>query len=425
MDINKTIIMTDKVSGKSREAVVNEVISDVAWGVEVEGTWRLVWREPQTMRPMATIGGKDVISYAEFLEKILPGSANKKRRMQTSAMFTSAGQPGDAYAKHAERLAKELKNPDGSDVHVITSFFELMKHLKQEGRSFTVCFRTFGEDMESVLDELNLFCEGRHPRFPGVYLDGSDGFPDYRVFNKDPTKCGTFHREEECTSLVMGTWEQPGEGKHKNASDKSLAFYKSELPHTKMFVGLDATHDYLQQILAWPGTLCLRDYHQYWKKKGQTSAGGKMFFVERDHLLTCKQHQVFFDDNIRYEDAYIIQPILWSNPSHTPWVPPLLRTNLCRAIPWESIGDQQWFVKQVQRMETAFEHKLVAKQRVKKLLNVMRTSRYKLAEIQLDRESSLCKMSSGAGSGYDPWKGMRHTDKELSTRAFGESESHA
>lgn len=412
MDVNKTIIMSDKVSGKTPEAVVNEVISDVSWGVELDGRWKLSSSEPQTLRPApSTPGGKELSSYTEWLEKTYPGSGNKKRRMQLAAAFTSPGEPGEHFKRHAEKLAAQLKNPDGSRVFIITSFFELLVHLKREQRSFTVCFRSFGEDLLSVLEEFNSFCEGRHPRYPKVRMDGSDGQTDYRVCYNDPSKCGTFHREDACTSLVMGTFEQPGEGEYKDAKDRSLMFYKSEISGARLIVGLHAVHDYMERICSTPGTICLRDFHQYWKRKGQTSAGGKVLFVEQDDIRTCVQHQIFFDDNIRFEDAFIVHPIVYTDPARHLWVSPLLRTHLCRATPWESIGDPQWFVKQVQRLEHGFERKLLAKQRLQRFFKLMRTSRYKLMEIRLNRERHKPTRQSVL---YDPWEGMRKRDREIS-----------
>jgi hypothetical protein len=36
--------------------------------------------------------------------------------------------------------------------YIIPSFLQLLKHLKETGRSFTLVFRTFGQDLPEVLD---------------------------------------------------------------------------------------------------------------------------------------------------------------------------------------------------------------------------------------------------------------------------------
>ena len=49
------------------------------------------------------------------------------------------------------------------NVQLLTSFFELLRKLKIDGRSFSVCFRSFGTDLIHMEKEYNSFCEGRHP----------------------------------------------------------------------------------------------------------------------------------------------------------------------------------------------------------------------------------------------------------------------
>ena len=35
-------------------------------------------------------------------------------------------------------------------------------------RDFTIVFRSFGEDIPAVMEEMNMFCTGQHPQYPGV-----------------------------------------------------------------------------------------------------------------------------------------------------------------------------------------------------------------------------------------------------------------
>merc|ERR1739838_846867 len=99
-------------------------------------------------------------------------------RTKLNGVFTHAGNPGESYLEVAQQMRQELLSPDGSDLKLIPSFLDLLVHLKRSGRSFTLCFRTFGEDLASVAEDLNRFCEGKHPLYPGVKMDGSDGQPD-------------------------------------------------------------------------------------------------------------------------------------------------------------------------------------------------------------------------------------------------------
>jgi hypothetical protein len=63
--------------------------------------------------------------------------------------------------------------------------------VQASNRSFTVVFRTFGSDIQDVIEEMNMFAEGRHPSYPGVYMDGRDGITDLRM---SPESSGAFIR---------------------------------------------------------------------------------------------------------------------------------------------------------------------------------------------------------------------------------------
>lgn len=59
-----------------------------------------------------------------------------------------------------------------SSYYVLPSFFRCLLALKEAEVDFGVVFRTFGEDIAAVSREYNAFCEGLHPLFPGVKMDG-------------------------------------------------------------------------------------------------------------------------------------------------------------------------------------------------------------------------------------------------------------
>lgn len=91
---------------------------------------------------------------------------------------------------------------------ILPSFFELLLYLQRQQRHFTIVFRTFGSDLADVADELNLFCTGQHPLYPGVRMDGSDGFNDLRL--KFPEHSGIFSRagvSSKDTHVLLGAPE--------------------------------------------------------------------------------------------------------------------------------------------------------------------------------------------------------------------------
>eukprot|EP00438_Fugacium_kawagutii_P017283 Skav213680 [mRNA] locus=scaffold491:352668:357763:- [translate_table: standard] len=145
----------------------------------------------------------------------MPGPDRRKERQKYKGAFTSPGSAGESMVHQHKNLCRQLIYPDGSPVQVVHAFFRLLVELKRSKRSFSLIFRSFGEDLELVAKELNDFCEGNHPLFPGFRMDGSDGEPDYRFDINHPDRFGNFHIEQEELHLVLGTIEQPGEGRFK------------------------------------------------------------------------------------------------------------------------------------------------------------------------------------------------------------------
>lgn len=234
------------VQGAGQADMVNMLISECAWGrMTVGPTWVPVGRLA-TDRPEKD---PQLMTYRNFLDSFLypyvEGSGegvlaeNVRRKKLCGTLqktFTAPGQPGATpcatsaslrvapAASHSysaptlhgtcidaaragemfvgvfHALAARLGQPD-AEAHplfasgqrrILPSFFELLLHLQASGRSFTVVFRTFGTDLREVIEEMNLFATGRHPSYPGVRMDGSDGRTDLRL--DMPRNTGAFFR---------------------------------------------------------------------------------------------------------------------------------------------------------------------------------------------------------------------------------------
>mmetsp|Transcript_140649 Transcript_140649/g.262407 ORF Transcript_140649/g.262407 Transcript_140649/m.262407 type:complete len:541 (+) Transcript_140649:214-1836(+) len=417
LDINKTVIMSDHLAGKTEESVVNEVLANTSWGIDVAGTWELMVTAPCVFRPAERHEGQELASYAEWLEKVMPGRESRKKRTKLMTMFTEEGQPGSKLAIHKDKMLAALRKPDGTYVQLIPPFFEMLASLKKNRRSFSLCFRTFGEDLPQVSTELNAFCEGKHPLFPGVYMDGSDGDPDYRWHPADATRSGTFHRDDSQDSLVLGTLDQPGEGKHRDAKDKSLRFYDAIPGVSRIITGRTAVREFFWDLLAKPGTYGFRDFFPYWKHMHNTSAGGKMFFFTPSR--STNRHELFFDDNIRYNDAHIVQPINVLQPNRKLWATALLRRHLCRVDPLQAIYDPMYFVKELAKLEEGYERHFVlcAKMvRIMKLFLILTRT-----WVQASKAAKLVR-SKTRDVWYDCWAGLRIGDRGISTASTAEED---
>jgi len=403
MDVNKTILMRDKVSNKDVKEIVNEVLSDAVWGVVTEGRWTSIVSEPTVHRPSQEAHAeKDIMSYNEWLAIEFPGAKNKKLRNQKAGVFTDAGEPGAALVRHTVWLSNNLKNPDGSPVQIIPAFFELMLSLKRDKRSFTICFRTFGEDLEAVVEELNTFCEGRHPLHPGKRMDGSDGETDYRIRPGDPEKCATYYREDSVTALALGTWLSP-----EREKEPSLSYYDSVPGVTVRKGSLQDVYEILKEKTSKPGAMALRDYFPYWKSKEMNSNGGKLLFYNCSPQAVT--HNIFFDDNVRYSNAYIVDARPRESHIRVPFIASLLQSHVCRAEPLESIMDKQYFVKHVSRLEAGYDRKCKAHATFKRVLRLVRTLN------RVDHAFMNAKDAAGnTNTSYDAWEGHRPSDRHLS-----------
>lgn len=412
LDVNKTILMSDKVQNKNVDHIVNEILSDAAWGTEVDGQWVLSVREPTVQRPSMLADGKtegpELASYTEWLSQAYPGSKNKKFRNTFTTTFTDVGHPGESLVPHADTLRAGLKMPDGQPVQIIPAFFELMTTLKRQKRSFTLCFRTFGEDLLAVAEELNEFCEGKHVFSPvGVVFDGSDGEPDYRITAGDTQTCGTFYRDDDEVALVWGTWWQP-----EKEPNPSMAYYEKMDGIIINRGSLTDAGAVVRGKCKQPGSFALRDYFLYWKAKEMTSLGGKLLFYECSGCSGV--HEVFFDDNIRFTDAHIVHPIDVKHPEKKQWVTPLLQTHMCRAEPLKSIPDAQYFVRELARLEAGYSHKLKTRSNLSRL---MMQSRF------ITRLMSPVTKSIPEEVSHDAWSKFRRSDLQLSIVAVRPEEA--
>eukprot|EP00435_Cladocopium_sp_Y103_P052751 s621_g16.t1 len=331
-----------------RHLTINfDVLAETSWG-RVEGDrWIIESTKPSSFRPESE--GEELVSYAEFLEQQMPGSDRRKERQKYKGAFTSPGSAGESC--------------DGWCAV---------------------------QDLELVAHELNSFCEGNHPLFPGFRMDGSDGEPDYRFDITHPERFGNFHidagREQEELYLVLGTIEQPGEGRFKDRCDGQKPLLLREAPaarkaHHFRHVGRCGLH--LGAFIP---------------------EGGKFFLF--DASKNTKRHEIFFDDNLALQTVD-------ARRSHTVptagnlrarrmrqrrswWGLPLLRTHVCRADALTAINDDLYFVAEVQRLEANYATKLAAMQRCSTCL----------LRLPMQKKSTLSLK-------YDAWESLRRDEKVL------------
>lgn len=367
-DVNQTVIMLDSIAGAKETHCCNEVLANHSWGRIHEGQWELVHPEPALQCPDPSLK-----NYEEFVVSTNPMPEDKKdrdavqkvrearRKMKRS--FTDAGQPGQSLKPVHQQMVDALRLPagisgtpeaqaaglEGSSVFLLPCFIHVLIELKRQGRSFTLLFRTYGLDLAKVQKELNALCEGKHPLYPDVRMDGSDGEADYRMHLESLTQSGTWYREnvgkasdgQEVIALIMGTVAQPSERPKKGdilglpfyehlktqkqqalrearVGDRVGEFIKKISPAARALlsnsndtaneVGIDIRlgEDAIDLATSFTEekTIALRDFFPAWLAAGNKAWGGKPMFVDSAKLPEILP--IFFDDNIGESEAKIV-----------------------------------------------------------------------------------------------------------------------
>jgi len=381
-DVNKTIVMMDSVTNKNMEHILNEVLACAVWGEEVKGAW-VCKSESPTVQPLRS----GLISYYQFVEKQNPGPKNKLMRDAKCGTFTDPGQPGAHLQDVHGHLTKQLLLPadvvgtkgaigvglESRFTFIIPAFFQLLIHLKELGRSFSLVFRTFGNELKQVETEFNAFCTGSHPCFPGVVMDGSDGKADMRMDLTNPEKFGTFYRARDGITLVMGTLEQPagdppGLQMYFNDENDIETLDQNGRGVKKVYNFIYDKHPGVDNISDWfeehagpskPQTLALRDYFPYWREQGMVGEAGKLLPIDTAQYnaepgQTLGSHHIFIDDNIRYSQAKIVDVRDKANPQKKYDIKHLMRTHVIRAEPLHSITEGTYFIERIRKLESDF-----------------------------------------------------------------------
>lgn len=168
----QTIMMSDPASGSSVEGMLNSILSECVWGKFPLGNEDLklyphMW-EIHSPVPTATPPVEGLISFGEFLENKTNLSRSERKALKTT--FTNDECIGSCCREHFDLLLDKMKSPS-ADFHcdgfylIMPAFFRFLSVLAERELDFRLVFRTFGNDIDSVVSEYNLFCDNSHPLF--------------------------------------------------------------------------------------------------------------------------------------------------------------------------------------------------------------------------------------------------------------------
>ncbi|KAG8344705.1 hypothetical protein TRVL_04467 [Trypanosoma vivax] len=316
MDINKTIVQFDSAGGRSLDDTLNSNAAANVWGRVVDGKWEAV------MGPDEAGDRSNMITFAEYVDqkyaeppgmRDLPRSARDRtwkeisgRRRAEVGAFTCPGQPGEKY-KHLVDKQKAVLDAT-PNFSVIPSFFEFVNTLSELGWSFTLIFRTFGNDLGNVLKEWKQFLFGEHAHQPRGHV-----LQQLReTYVCEATGC--IFRDKDrlflCYGPRVGATVTYPEGTEELSTNDIVTQLKG-LPSCREVrqVSFSQLHDQFVEYAATSnGIAGIIDYYPFWAQAAERRSGGKVYPVNITHPSNCTKPYLyaFFDDNIRIGEEHSI-----------------------------------------------------------------------------------------------------------------------
>jgi len=332
-DVNKTIIQSDSIQMKSIEEGVREGISELFWGHTRRDGDKLQWEwsraKPSCGPPTDDVvhAGMTLTTYQQYCKEAIKVKAEAKEAIRSFRLVE--GQPVRAemekllgltmkrmqlppnikYTKEAEAAGVK-----GATYNMFPTLFHLVASLQRSRRPFAIIFRSFGADHENIKTEWNAFCELRHPTFSSLIedigpMDGSvAGIPDRRIHGLH-----TLYRDAQGPVLVLhtftngpteATWDSWAKSKPKPKADtRNGREYIDKVLKAKTVDGLFKLQKWMKDFLMSQGTTAIKDDWAWWQFSGETAAGGKLMTLIGGKPPT---QQIFYDDNIDYDDARIV-----------------------------------------------------------------------------------------------------------------------
>ena len=303
LDVNKTLIMTDKSSGKTTiSSMVNSLLSEAVWGSmsakesRTIEDWTLESSEPSATNPDPE--GRWV-TFGEFVE--VHSSLSKAVFKPLKQSFTELGGVGERCRGHYDALMAALTMSTistaetSADCHfILPSVFHLFAELSRRNVPHAVVFRTFGHDIDEFTVDWNLFVSGQHPTFPLAqplpHLSLS--LPRHRAaLFRSGTPCGL----DEDVVLHHCDYATGAETETR---------------------GMLCIRETLLAKLTQHQVLFVQDHYDFWAQHHESDVSGKLLVLsaeECDGAGSCVGvgvgvgvRQLFVDDNIERHRAHIV-----------------------------------------------------------------------------------------------------------------------
>ena len=277
------------------EEGINNFLTSVLWGKEINNEWTWLSTEPQLYKPL---NEPDAITYFKYLEKKVVKSPKDRVELKTRTCKFVYEEPGITFREFFDLYLKRLtysdswecednidsdkteslftiKNglkeyklppntiPDNDDstntlYHLILpDFFDMIRRLQKEKRNFSIILRTMGIDSQSFLDNITPVIEGKHRDFKDL----------------EPIKIN------------------PNIGQIKRDANDKIELHMDN----EVFSDEEAIYAKLNSL---EGINAIRDDFAFWQSCDYECYGAKPLWINLDDN---KHQHILFDDNIRLD----------------------------------------------------------------------------------------------------------------------------
>ena len=321
-DINKTLILGDTSKKQSFESSLLALISFNSWGIINEKNEFVLTEDELSFK----CPKKGLIQYYEYIKIKLPKKNKsempntdervkynnniKKKIEELSQKYLNEDQPGFKLKKKYEEILKKLKISNEikekidnnlisnifkeiykNDYYfVFLSLFFTMIKLFEEGRDFSIIFRSYGFDTILVSKEFNEFCRGNHPLFDGkifkkYYFDGTHNSKNYLIEEENKGVFYRFSKDLKNIYLVCGSLER----KNINVDDEKI-----------IKGGVNIYNFMMKKLINYEcNSFIFNDDYNIWFANDEKKNYSKIFMI---NPFDFNVHHIFFDDNIKYDE---------------------------------------------------------------------------------------------------------------------------
>jgi hypothetical protein len=358
MDINKTIIQVDQAGGRSLEDVLNSNVAATVYGTvdSKDGTWKALFGPFDKSAIPPSSATDEILTYDAYIDRLhcepqgmqeLPRKEKdtvwksiSNLRRQATGKFTHTGEPGAAYAPLVELQRQHLQHDDGY-YHIIPSFFKLINTLSELDMSFTLIFRTFGSDLDSVLREWKTFIQGEHVCKPSGPI-----LQKMREKYTEPL-CGSVYRHKDEMYICYGPQASLSSRLSAEFDEADSFRILEHLKHVRGCTAASKTSfaelkDHLVEYFAQSNNVGgLVDYYPNWAQGAERRTGGKVFPLS---LKDESNYYVFFDDNIFIGDERSIVDVREADGAESIMDPEVEKRYCVQVNAFKAIVNDNYFI---------------------------------------------------------------------------------